>query len=364
MKSTIQILVVSCLLVASVPARDEARHDVAEHVVTVSLPDAYDDAARYPVLYVLDGESNLEHASVVASFLADVGAIPELIVVGVHAGATRAVDYLPAGGEPGGEAARFLDVLVDRIVSFVDERYATAPLRLLSGHSYGGVFVTHAMAARPDAFAGYFAQSPYLDVGVGDALVDHVSDRAAEGELSDAHYHATLGDEPALSANYERLGAVLSDAGAEAVLARDASESHMTTRLLGLYAALEQFFAETWPWSPASGTDLVDHVDGLSDRYGYPVRYSASAFQLAVQQKLSGGAPDEALDVARVYVDHHPRSVLAHYLLGSARASTGDAPGAVAAFDDALALFEAAPRPDLVPIRDAMRQMRTALSRR
>jgi hypothetical protein len=40
--------------------------------------------ARYPVLYLLDGEAHLEHTVGLTRFLADAGRVPELIVVSLH----------------------------------------------------------------------------------------------------------------------------------------------------------------------------------------------------------------------------------------------------------------------------------------
>jgi len=52
---------------------------------TVHLPESYssDGARRYPVLYVLDGQSQAGHTAESASLMARIGAMPEVIVVGV-----------------------------------------------------------------------------------------------------------------------------------------------------------------------------------------------------------------------------------------------------------------------------------------
>ena len=51
----------------------------------VYLPDSYAWAKdrRYPVLYVLDGESEFLHTAVSVGYLAAHGEIPELVVVGL-----------------------------------------------------------------------------------------------------------------------------------------------------------------------------------------------------------------------------------------------------------------------------------------
>ena len=69
-----------------------------DRTISVQLPEGYMHGTdtRYPVLYILDGESNLKYTSDVATFLQTVGQIPKMIIVGIHAGATRDQDYLSA----------------------------------------------------------------------------------------------------------------------------------------------------------------------------------------------------------------------------------------------------------------------------
>ena len=69
-----------------------------ERTFTVQLPPSYlaQTTNDYPVLYLLDGEHNLSYSESVATFLAQNGRIPEIIIVAVDSGATRPADYSPA----------------------------------------------------------------------------------------------------------------------------------------------------------------------------------------------------------------------------------------------------------------------------
>src|SRR5919109_4193991 len=92
------------LLIAIVP-RDEEPPDpnivetvVASRNVIISLPEGYrhDATNRYPVLYVLDGSSQTPPTAESARLLARIGAIPEVIVVGIPSSdENRALDYTP-----------------------------------------------------------------------------------------------------------------------------------------------------------------------------------------------------------------------------------------------------------------------------
>src|SRR5262245_20767996 len=66
-------------------------------LIDVALPTGYerDNAQRYPVLVVLDGEFEHEIAASIARFYAGMSQLPPLIVVGVR-NTDRNHDYTPA----------------------------------------------------------------------------------------------------------------------------------------------------------------------------------------------------------------------------------------------------------------------------
>jgi len=143
----------------------------------IVVPPGPAPAGGWPVLYLLDGNATLQ-------VLAAAGRAPGAVLVGigydvdarldVHA---RAWDYTPrlpdapAQGsadprQPGrrnGGADAWLELIEQRV-----KPLARAAARLdetrqtLYGHSYGGLFVLHALRTRPQAFQRYVAASPSL----------------------------------------------------------------------------------------------------------------------------------------------------------------------------------------------------------
>lgn len=138
----------------------------------INLPDGYerDGDRRYPVLYVLDGSSQAEHTAESARLLARIGAMPDVIVVGLpSSGENRARDYtpptMPMGGEkngPSGEAHRFLQFLETELIPHVERTYRTTSTRMLAGNSRGGLFVVYSLLEKPALFNARFAYSPAL----------------------------------------------------------------------------------------------------------------------------------------------------------------------------------------------------------
>ena len=172
---------------------------------TVQLPESYspDGARRYPVLYVLDGQSQAGHTAESAALMARIGAMPEVIIVGVSSmgGDARNRDYTPpdmrldtdkTGGEMG-SGDRFLAFLRDELIPVVEHEYPTTRPRMLTGWSRGGLFVTFSLLAAPALFDARFAHSPAL-WRENDLIVTQLDSFLASGGSDDGFLFLSLGE--------------------------------------------------------------------------------------------------------------------------------------------------------------------------
>lgn len=122
----------------------------------VYLPPGYaTGAARYPVVYLHDGQAELDYAKLdnVLDYLIDKRIIPAVIAVLVPP-ANRNAEYSmnPA----------FEDFFVEEVVARVDGAYRTRPsprFRAVGGISYGGVAALSLALHRSDVFGNCMAQS-------------------------------------------------------------------------------------------------------------------------------------------------------------------------------------------------------------
>ena len=172
----------------------------------VHLPEGYgaDPAARYPVLYVLDGVSQSGHTADSASLLARIGVSPPLIVVGVPSvdSETRNRDYTPPDmrldndtqDSPMGAADRFLSFLQSELIPRVEQDYRTIRPRMLAGWSRGGLFVVHAGISAPSLFDARFAHSPAL-WRESDLVVTRVERALSTGPAPASFLYLSIGDE-------------------------------------------------------------------------------------------------------------------------------------------------------------------------
>ena len=143
-----------------------------EREIRVYLPDSYAGSSeRYPVIYALDGEGTGSLTANAVKFMAGYPAIPQMpesIVVGIVNTQRNRDMPVPQSYGKGGEA-RFLAFLADELIPVINRRYRTQPLRILLGHSQGGLFANYALTARPSAFQWYLVMDAPLS-GFHDAV--------------------------------------------------------------------------------------------------------------------------------------------------------------------------------------------------
>ncbi|MEE4213049.1 MAG: alpha/beta hydrolase-fold protein [Parvularcula sp.] len=138
--------------------------------IYVRLPEGYeeDDSRRYPVIYLLDGDSTFPMLAPLHLFMHYDDQVPEAILVGIGYGSfepsinKRDVDFriVMDDGSAGG-AARFLSMLEDELLPRIDRQWRTDPeRRVIVGQSRGGSAVLQAAWLKPGLFWGHVASNP------------------------------------------------------------------------------------------------------------------------------------------------------------------------------------------------------------
>ncbi len=145
--------------------------------VYVRLPEGYDtsSAKRYPVVYLLDGDSLFPMLAPQHLFLTYDEKPPEAVIVGIAYGGfdpsinKRDIDYNPPAvdGKPGQDGAPlFLRFLEDELLPTIESRYRIDPSRrVLVGQSRSGYFVLWSALDAPDLFWGRIASNPATTPG-------------------------------------------------------------------------------------------------------------------------------------------------------------------------------------------------------
>ncbi|HMK73841.1 MAG TPA: alpha/beta hydrolase-fold protein, partial [Myxococcaceae bacterium] len=256
-----------------------------ERTLAVVTPASYARGQlRYPVLYLTDAEAQIGHLRATAEFLARNGLVPDMIVVGI-VNTARTRDLTPTRGSAeergafpgGGGGERFLDFVEKEVVPAIDARYRTVPLRVLAGHSFGGLLAVHALFNRPELFQAVIAASPSL--GWDDKLPLRDVRLARAGEATPRALYVSLGERESSPAGLELFedfaraahGVPWKDFRYEWQVIPD--EDHGSVVLRSYYAGLRHVFAGWRFPRPAAAAPpptlaaVREHYRALSERW-------------------------------------------------------------------------------------------------
>jgi uncharacterized protein len=130
---------------------------------------------RYPVVYLLDGES--AHFTSVVSIVQRLSPYfcPEMIVVGIpntdrtrdltptHMDSFQVINFVDnVSYKTSGGGEKFISFIEKELMPHIDSLYPTAPYRILIGHSLGGLTVINTLIHQPDLFKAYIAIDPAM----------------------------------------------------------------------------------------------------------------------------------------------------------------------------------------------------------
>ena len=317
----------------------------------ISKPDGYDDGTeRYPVLYLLDGETHFRYASGVVNFLAKNDRIPAMLVVGITSGGVehRTHDLTPPSSDemdnrfsPGnGGASVFLSFIAQELIPFVDKTYRTRPYRLLVGHSFGGLFSIYTFSLRPKLFSAYIAADPSIYWNNEAVVAEAESFLSATKDLQADLYIAASGGSDQPSSEIQRLNTALKQkcpGGFRWYFDWMKEEDHLSIPLPSIYRGLEKIFEE---WRlPVDPLPLYDNggIEAIhrrfreaGERFGYPERRTpAFTVSLVVAALLHAGRLEEAARVLMQDVAAYPPPWNQLDALARAYESRGDSEQAI-----------------------------------
>jgi predicted alpha/beta superfamily hydrolase len=284
----------------------------------IAKPAGYDNSSdRYPVLYLLDGETHFHYTTGIVSFLAQNDRIPKMFVVGIISGGTarRTHDLTPPSAaeidnrfSPGnGGADAFLSFIDNELIPFVDKSYRTRPYRMLAGHSFGGLFGIYALITKPKLFSAYIAADPSLHWN-NEAVVAAAESFFSNTKSLQADLYLTASSNSGKVPNaIARLNTALSKtvpAGFRWNFDWMKQEDHSSIPLPSIYRGLEAIFEE---WRLPDSLALYDkggiesihrRFREVGKRFGYPERTTPPfTVSLVVSDLMKAGRLEEASKV-------------------------------------------------------------------
>ncbi|MCG8414142.1 MAG: hypothetical protein MI746_07970 [Pseudomonadales bacterium] len=257
----------------------------------IQLPLSYEEKLneRFPILIALDADLERrpfirQETSSILNVLLDRHKIPELIVLYIpnKSADTRSRDFTPSQDADG-----FMDFLELELLPQIEEEYRVDTLRIVHGHSRSALFATHAFLNRPHLFKAIIASSPayWHD---DHAEVGFAREKLQSFEKLENYFYFNIGGEEneIISNSFDRMHYIFRKYAPQGLEWRAdfaEFETHGTTRPLGLYLGLRQFFSdwsnryyavETWQrFEQLGGLDpFIESFERLSDKYGFVVK--------------------------------------------------------------------------------------------
>jgi pimeloyl-ACP methyl ester carboxylesterase len=197
---------------------------------------------------------------------------------------------VPPEVEQSGGAKKFLTFVGDELLPYIDGHFRTEPMRVLVGHSLGGLLALHSIALRPGLFTGYVVMEPSVWWNNERELNEA---RSALGRPESKRARLILVNAPYIHLDTTQWGGA-------APMIRELSvtgETHESMAAAGMLQGFRTIFADFRPsdWKPGTRPiAILERYDSLADRVGYRVPIPASAYERAIQMSIHARQFDDA----------------------------------------------------------------------
>ncbi|MEP1035541.1 alpha/beta hydrolase-fold protein [Ekhidna sp.] len=290
--------------------------------ILISKPTGYDYSEdSYFVVYVLDGNINTAFTTGICELLYQSG-YPKLLVVGIP-NTNRARDLTPSSDNhdaiSGGSADNFLSFLETELIPYVDGNYRTHDYRALIGHSWGGLFVSHAFSQNPKVFNGYIAITPTIvhnDFKHAQALKDRLR---ADKSLNNSFFFS-VGHEPGEEGDGVFEMRDWFEENAPRSLKWDFAyyrkENHSTTPLIATIDGLRFIFSDLVlddNLVKEKGFQFVkDYYASLEKKYGIPIKIPQRVMMTYGYELMNLKRYDLAIEVFNHFEKIYPKILVSY----------------------------------------------------
>jgi len=338
--------------------------------------------AKYPVVYLLDGDAHFYSVVGMIQQLSTVNGnmiCPEMIVVGIpNTDRTRDLtpthmDVHPMTNDSnfvktsgGGEA--FTSFMEKELMPYIDTAYPTLPYRVLIGHSFGGLMVMNTLINHKDLFNAYIAIDPSMwwdkksllaKAGKTLAQQDYTGKTLFLGIANTMNPGMdTVKVKMDTSLATEHIRSILElntliQKNKKDSLAYDykyySTDSHGSVPLIATYDALHSLFKfydftftmdDYTNFSQKTIAKVEDHFKEVSKHFGFAFPVPESMINQLGGIAMSQKKMEEAEYLLKLNVSNYPTSVNVYDSLGDFYVAKGEKDKAVEAYRKALSIKE------------------------
>ncbi len=342
-----------------------------ERTIQVYLPDSYNTSkAKYPVVYLMDGEGHFTYTSGVLQFFARNGMAPEMILVGIpntfrNRDFTPVIDSTVAGS---GGADNFLRFLKDELIPTVEEKYRTLPYRIMIGHSLTAMHCFYTMLREPDLFNSFIAVSPWV-IYHNNFLVDFINKELPGHPSLKKEIYFTAGslEQQDLLTTLNRFNEILKTKAPKDFTWNYKlmpNENHGSQFLLAVYDGLNKIFTG---WNLPDDiarlglTSVMNHYDKLSEKFGFDVVPREAALNNLGYFFLQGKNYKEAINFFKKNVELYPESANVYDSLGEAYETISNNEMALKNYDKAFTIAKVTNHPFLTTFQRNLERIKDTI---
>jgi len=337
-----------------------------KRALLIHVPDGGKDE-RFPVLYILDGESHFHAAVGIVKQMA--GVIPDMVIVGIT-NTVRDRDLTPTAVKdknPSGGGENFLAFIEKELIPYVDSKYPTAPYRVFSGHSLGGLTVVNAFFNHTNLFNAYIAIDPSLWWD-SQNWIKKYEDQLPNRSFNNKSLFVAIANN--IPTGLDTVS-VMNDKSEMSLIPRAVlpfvaalrtahpaglhwtskfypNERHGTVELNAEYDALRYLFdyfafrSSQFDGHPELNADsvLTEHFKNISAHFGYTVKPNEDIINSLAYTVWGTGNAKQAYKLFKRNTGEYPQSGNAFDSLGDFYAGTGEKQKAIDAYTQSLKLQE------------------------
>jgi len=334
--------------------------------VFIYVPEGYMNTTdKYPVLYVLDGETHFFTSSALSNFYAKNQTMPNMIVVAIpNAPGTRNRDFTPKTMEERpnlGGAENFIGFMRDELIPIIDKNYRTHDYKLLFGHSLCGMFSIYTLFNHSDMFDAVLSASPYL-MWDNEHVVKDAQKKIANSDFQNISLFISIGDEPNYFGSIEKLTELFdkNNTGLNWDYRKYDVDDHASIPVTTLTAGLGFVFSD-WPLTQEiamSGLDGIKELLSIREqKYGIKTELNEVVINNIGYQLLQAGEVDKAIEIFEYNVKEYPNSSNVYDSLGDGFDAKGKRKKALKNYRKAVELGTVENSPNLAAYKNNVQRL-------
>ncbi|RYD59098.1 MAG: alpha/beta hydrolase [Sphingobacteriales bacterium] len=334
----------------------------------IYVPESNNKDARSPVLYLLDGDDLFLTAASIVSHLGESNSnsvIPDMIIVGIG-NTDRTRDLTPTHDpehKTSGGAEKFTTFIEKELIPYVDNHYPTVPHRVLTGHSFAGLFVMNTVSNHPTLFNSYLALDPSVWWNKMQPLKQIQANIGRQNFGGQKLFIGLSNLNDTAAARKDTTNATIatrSHLGVRDVFQHTSNksvnfrykyfpdETHGTLPMPGIYDGLKAIFdfykrpsfSRIGERGFNADSLLNAHYTNVSKQMGYTILPPESLVSGLAWLCSMRNMPKEQLQYYKLNLTNYPKSVQAHLQLGEYYEQINDKKAAIDYYTKALALQE------------------------